>query len=105
MQLDAAPLGHCGNAGCHATNADPGSLAVGFTCGSTKDSCWMGVQAPGSIVPNGGTQTPESTKLYIYIRKSPPDMSGTMPQNSDFALEADDLARLKTWIMAGAKND
>jgi hypothetical protein len=60
----------------------------------------------GSIVPKGGTPTPESTKLYEALRKAPPTPgSGPMPRNSTFAFCPADLERIASWIQNGALND
>jgi hypothetical protein len=56
-----------------------------------------------TIVPEGGSPTPEQTTLYRALRKAPPTPgSGPMPRNSTFAFCPDDLARIRTWIEAGA---
>jgi hypothetical protein len=94
-----------GSVGCHSAVTDQGYLSSGFLCGMTQDSCWMGMTAMGSIVPEGGTSTPTTTSLYENIRKAPPNVGGSMPKFSSFAFAPADLARISTWIANGAQND
>jgi hypothetical protein len=94
-----------GSVGCHSAVTDQGYVASGFVCGTTQDSCWMGMTAMGSIVPAGGSSTPTTTALYDNLRKAPPNVGGTMPNSSNFAFTQADLDRISTWIANGAKND
>ncbi len=95
----------CGSVGCHSLTTDQGFMSSGFVCGTTQDSCFAGMTAMNSIVPSGGTSTPETTALYENIRKAPPNVGGTMPKFSSFAFNQADLVRITTWITNGAKND
>ena len=56
-----------------------------------------------TIVPSGGSASPEDTTLYKALRKAPPTPgSGPMPRNSSFAFCPGDLKRIATWISSGA---
>jgi hypothetical protein len=90
---------------CHGASTQTGATNSGFVCGNTKDECFLGITAPLSIVPEGGTATPEQTTLYIALRKAPPNRGGAMPRNSAFAFCPSDLMRIEGWIAAGAAND
>ncbi len=96
-----------GAAGCHASAGDTGTSFSGFLCGPTKDECYAGMVGKDSLVPMGGSKTPETTRLYSALRKAPPAASPprAMPNNSGFEFDADALRRLRTWIQNGAKND
>jgi hypothetical protein len=93
--------------GCHASRADTGSLASGFNCGMTQESCYAGITAPQSIVPAGGSATPETTLLYRSLRSTLPPQPGIspQPQSSTFAFSSADLQRIAEWIQRGAMDD
>jgi hypothetical protein len=95
----------CGQPACHGSETDMGARSSGFVCGVTAEECWMGMTAVGSIVPSGGSETPDSTALYTALRKAPPGSGGTMPSMSTFAFTQADLERIATWIEGGAKDD
>lgn len=96
-----------GTAGCHASAGDTGTSFSGFLCGRTKDECYAGMVGKDSIVPMGGSQKPETTRLWNTLRKAPPASSPprAMPNNSGFEFDAEALQRLRTWIQNGARND
>jgi hypothetical protein len=94
----------CGVQGgaCHGGASGAGVAASGgFICGQTQDACWMGMTS--TIVPSGSASNPKGTRLYVALRK--PDGSGLMPAASSFVFQSDDLARIASWIQAGAPND
>jgi hypothetical protein len=110
LYRDCFGRGHAdcgGTAGCHSASADTGTSFSGFLCGQTKDDCYKGIVGTTSIVPVGGSTKPETTRLYVTLRKTPPLASPprAMPDQSGFEFDADALARIRTWIQNGAKND
>jgi hypothetical protein len=73
----------------------------GYECYPNAPGCWGSMTS--TIVPKGGSMTPDQTTLYLVLRKAAPTPgSGPMPRNSSFAFCPDDLARIRTWIMSGA---
>jgi hypothetical protein len=85
---------------CHVPGGT-GAQTSGYECAPDEPSCWASMTR--TIVPDGGSATPEQTTLYRVLRKAPPTPgSGPMPRNSSFAFCPDDLARITTWITAGA---
>jgi hypothetical protein len=112
MELYGAYFGKTGKAtctfasNCHiATNQpDPMSGAAVWQCGDSPDSCYNGMIHAG-VVPEGGTSAPEHTTLYGILRKAP-NMTGAMPKEPDTVVfTSDDLARIASWIAAGAKEN
>jgi hypothetical protein len=88
---------------CHVPGGT-GTDTSGYQCGPDANGCWTSMTT--SIVPAGGTMSPEDTALYKVLRKAPPTPgTGPMPRNSAFAFCPPDLARIKAWIAAGAAND
>jgi hypothetical protein len=89
---------------CHVPGGTGAQTSGGYICAPDQAECWASMTS--SIVPDGGTPVPEGTTLYKALRKAPPTPgSGPMPRNSAFGFCPDDLARIKTWIASGARND
>jgi hypothetical protein len=85
---------------CHVPNGT-GAQTSGYLCAPDAHGCWASMTS--TIVPDGGSATPEATALYEALRKAPPTPgSGPMPRNSTFAFCPGDLARIRAWIAAGA---
>jgi hypothetical protein len=102
-------FGPSGQASCSARSIChvPGGLGAqisvsgGYVCYPDEPSCWASMTS--TIVPEGGSPTPQQTTLYRALRKAPPTPgSGPMPRNSTFAFCPGDLARIRSWIEAGA---
>jgi hypothetical protein len=88
---------------CHVPGGEGASVS-GYMCSPDQGSCWTSMTS--SIVPEGGSSSPDDTILYGALRKAPPTAgSGPMPLDSTFEFCPGDLARIKAWIAAGAKND
>ena len=86
---------------CHVPGGTGMQTAGGYECYPDEPGCWASMTS--TIVPDGGSMTPEDTTLYRALRKAPPiPGSGPMPRNSTFAFCPDDLARIRSWIVAGA---
>jgi hypothetical protein len=89
---------------CHVAGGTGAQTSGGYVCVPDQQACWSSMTT--TIVPDGGSATPEDTVLYKALRKAPPTPgSGPMPRNSSFAFCPDDLKRISEWIMAGAAND
>lgn len=94
-----AGVGNCSlKIGCHADNTGGGAI---WTCGPTKDTCWLGMQNNVTVCDAAGS------KVLLMLRKaSDPTVPGKMPQEPTTVTFSDtDLARIRAWIAAGAKND
>jgi hypothetical protein len=86
---------------CHVPNGTGMQASGGYQCAPDEPTCWATMTS--TIVPEGGSATPEQTTLYLALRKAPPQSgSGPMPRNSAFAFCPDDLARIRSWISSGA---
>jgi hypothetical protein len=86
---------------CHVPGGTGAQTSGGYECSPDEASCWASMTS--TIVPKGGSMTPDQTVLYLALRKAPPTPgSGPMPRNSTFAFCPDDLARIRSWITAGA---
>jgi hypothetical protein len=101
---------------CHMLPNDLGSGFSGFTCGTTQDSCWMGMTVgncasalvkPCPIVPSGGSAAPTSTGLHINLHQSDATgtITGTMPLGDTYTFTPADMARIDAWITEGAQNN
>ncbi len=89
---------------CHVPKGTGELITHGYQCFPDQATCWKSMTS--TIVPMGGSASPEDTTLYKALRKGPPSTtSGPMPKDSEFTFCADDLARIRTWIANGAKND
>jgi hypothetical protein len=86
---------------CHVPGGTGMQTSGGYECYPDEPGCWASMTS--TIVPEGGSPTPDQTTLYLVLRKAPPTPgSGPMPRNSAFAFCPDDLARILSWIEAGA---
>lgn len=108
---------------CHGAPDQLGAQFSSFVCGPSKDACWQGMTAAGSIVPAGGTKDGTETILYGSLRKQ--DGSGLMPCSpvitplpdgganttcggsaaGNYVFTPDDLARIVAWIQEGAQDN
>lgn len=91
--------GNCSlKSGCHADSVGGGAIWI---CGPTKATCWQGMQA------NVDVCDPSASKVLFMLRKATdPSAVGKMPQEPTSVTFSDaDLARVRAWIAAGAKND
>ena len=86
---------------CHVPGGTGAQTSGGYLCVPDRASCWSSMTR--TIVPGGGSASPEQTTLYKALRKAPPTPgSGPMPRNSSFAFCPDDLKRIADWISSGA---
>jgi hypothetical protein len=86
---------------CHVPGGTGAQTSGGYMCVPDQASCWSSMTS--TIVPDGGSASPEQTTLYKVLRKAPPTPgSGPMPRNSSFAFCPADLKRITDWIASGA---
>jgi hypothetical protein len=86
---------------CHVPGGTGAQTSGGYVCVPDRVGCWASMTS--TIVPDGGSASPELTTLYKALRKAPPTPgSGPMPRNSSFAFCPDDLKRIAAWISTGA---
>lgn len=91
--------GQCGKAsGCHLDSTGGGQFWI---CGSTKQSCYQGMQ--NNVIPCDAT----GSKMPAILRKvSEPFAPGKMPADpTSVTYDDNDVAKISSWINAGAKND
>ncbi len=91
--------GQCGKAsGCHLDAVGGGEFWI---CGTTKESCWQGLQKV--TVP---CDAPSGRVPEILRKASEPGAIGKMPADPvTVTYDANDVAKITSWINAGAKND
>ena len=87
--------GHCGNGGCHSSSRG------GFTCGSSKTTCYNGLVSAGYVTDgdmSSAIADPSQTPLGWY------GSGGNMPAGgaSSNAAAARDIS---AWVAAGAHNN
>lgn len=91
--------GQCGKqAGCHLDATGGGQFWI---CGSTKESCYQGMQK--NVIPcnAAGSRMPD-----ILRKASEPFAPGKMPADpTTVTYDDNDVAKISSWINAGAKND
>ena len=87
--------GHCsGTGGCHT------QLKGGFKCGTDKDTCFAGLVAKGLI----NTSNPSASSLINEAESPLAWFGGGMPiDNPSENPEA--AAKIKAWVLDGAKNN
>jgi len=86
---------------CHGNPAQTGAHASGFICGTTSASCWQSLSS--ALIGADGTKGLTSTYLYTVLRKS--DGTGTMPYQSSYTFQPEDLARINSWVESGSPDD
>jgi hypothetical protein len=94
---------NCAGSGtCHGSPEETGFLTSLYLCPpGDKDGCYMGITSSqaGLITPGAF----DGTRLYANLRKS--TGGGTMPKTPAYAFAPADLARIGSWVAAGAKDD
>ena len=79
------------------------TINMGFICGATAKSCYDGLIAKKLVVAGAQASTSQLVSTTSPLRGvgSP----GTMPAGTGKAVTAAQLADIKSWLAAGAKND
>lgn len=98
-----------GDGACHGAADKPGAQATasaaypnGYVCAPDKESCWRAMTGAGLTSLGGGGA--EQTTLYTILRKS--SGGGSMPKRPfTVTFSETEMASIRAWIAAGAKND
>jgi hypothetical protein len=115
-----APMstGGCGftPGACHQAAMDSGATLMpksGFVCGTSKQSCYMGMlNATPPLVSTGTAFAADPTKAPLYMALwqgddagSPTVFADNMPLTMNYSFGASDLALIAQWIKDGAPNN
>ncbi len=106
-------VGACGSASrsngngatssCHHDSGGSGAVSSGFICGDTQESCYQGITSPQASFFGQPVVTPcnpNSSGLVVVLRHG---VGGEMPFYPTSVVFSDgDIARIRTWITAGA---
>jgi hypothetical protein len=96
-------VGSCSNGTtCHTTADKSGVIASNFTC-VDKDGCYASLTGASHLLRTQDAMNPAATPLFPKLRQVAG--MGTMPSNSTFVFQAEDIKVLEAWIAKGAKND
>jgi hypothetical protein len=92
--------GQCGKqVGCHLDNATGGGAF--WTCGASKETCYQGMQNNVIKCNAAASRMPD-----ILRKASEPFAPGKMPADpTSVTYDENDIAKISSWINAGAKND
>jgi hypothetical protein len=98
---------------CHGRDDSAGTMASKFKCGLTKDECWAGTTTgDADMMGTVGSMTKLERTLRRDVCKTTPmapecrQPYNNMPlQPGTVTFTDDDLARIRAWVAAGAKND
>jgi hypothetical protein len=97
-----------GNGTCHGDMSQLGYMTSGYLCPpADQNGCYTGIVSPsaGLVMPGNGVPFP-MTYLYTVIRKSVgTNIALDMPKSPVYSFTPDDIARISSWVAAGAKND
>jgi hypothetical protein len=113
-----SPASCAGSGVCHDAAGKLGSQSSNFVC-ADLDGCYTSLRTALPAIPSDGTrplvddaslQSPDGAYLFTVIRYTADDGSMVanrgMPQTpSDYYYSAADIARIKTWMKAGAPNN
>ncbi len=102
---DSTRTGVNGTASCHHDPGGSGAQASGFICGDTQQSCYDGITSPkaafvGERVVGCG---PDDSYVLQVLRQDSGGIMPYYPENVYFS--ADDMLRIRAWIIAGAPNN
>jgi hypothetical protein len=93
-----------GDGACHGSAHQDGALASGYVCGDTASACRASIVRAG-LVSREGAALVEATRLYQILRK-PDGRFGSMPKRPEtLTFSKEDMARIGSWIDAGAPDD
>ena len=106
-----------GTGNCHGAEGKLGAKTSGFVCGDV-DGCYTSLRTAKdprptvsrfALVEDKDIASPDSAYLFSVLRyRNAEDtlVPNRMPQApAAYAYSADEIDRMKAWIMAGAKND
>ena len=88
--------GHCAKSGCHSP-----PIHI-WTCGTTKDTCYMGMQKVGLIDPANPAMSliidPNNSPLAWFNSSGPMPFDNPVPNPIG-------AAAIQAWVLAGAQNN
>jgi hypothetical protein len=87
---------------CHTTADKSGVIASNFSC-TDKAACYASLMGASHLIRSQDVMDPAATPLFSKLRQN--TGMGTMPSDSTFVFQSQDIDVLKTWIGNGAKND
>ena len=93
-----------GTGTCHGSASQSGAQTSQYICPpGDQTGCYTGITNPmaGLLTPGDGKAF-STTVLYSILRKQ--SGGGNMPK-SGYSFTAADIARISSWVAAGAKND
>jgi hypothetical protein len=94
---------------CHGEASGAGALGSGgFVCGASQSDCFAGMSSgTADLLSSSSTAHPANSGLEVALRKA--ESNGTtnnMPLTPvSCVFSDDDIARISTWIQAGAQNN
>jgi hypothetical protein len=114
--------GGCSGGDCHSDSSGTGAQASGFVCGTTQETCWMGITTGlggvGGIVQANRKMAPALySAFYKTVPKAAPGVNSNnmpllslatmMPYTSDTwpGLTPEHQACIQQWVGAGAPNN
>jgi hypothetical protein len=95
-----------GTGACHGDTSQAGYQGSGYVCPGTAAECYAGITATsaGLVSPGVHVSDPTTTTLYATLRKCAG--GGVMPKEpATVYFTAGDMARIGSWLQAGAPDD
>jgi hypothetical protein len=88
----------CGGGGCHSSSKG------GFTCGTSKTSCYNGLVNSGYLTPGASA----SSSALVDPNSSPlcgPFAGNMPPSGSGSCITSAQLSQINSWLSSGAPNN
>ncbi len=96
-------FGQSGTATCNAVGGCHTGSKGGFTCGTTKTSCYNGFVSAGWITPGANaSQSPLADPAQSCLCGS---LGGDMPRSPGHCPSSTDVQNLKSWLATGAPDN
>jgi hypothetical protein len=96
-------FGQSGTATCNAVGGCHQGSKGGFTCGTTKTSCYNGFVSAGWINPGGSaSQSPLVDPSQSCLCGS---LGGNMPRSPGHCPSSTDVQNIKSWLATGAPDN
>lgn len=96
-------FGQSGTSTCNAVGGCHTGSKGGFTCGTTKTSCYNGFVSAGWITPgSSASQSPLADPSQSCLCGS---LGGNMPRSPGHCPSSTDVQNLKSWLATGAPDN
>ncbi|MFO0679335.1 MAG: hypothetical protein U0169_22600 [Polyangiaceae bacterium] len=96
--------GCSGDGACHGDANQPGAQNSAFVCNTDKGACRASLLGDSALVVAGDAEN--SILVKVELRQvGPAGEFGFMPKRPRAVFAPSDIARIKTWIAGGAKDD